>query len=69
MSFSETESNEGLPDKEFIEVMRKHLHSQRKTFDGSTLVQFILSNIHKFHVVGRSFMNCLTIPAFATLGR
>ena len=53
MSFSETESNEGLPDKEFMEVMRKHLHAQRKSFDGFTLVQFLLSNIHKFHVVGK----------------
>ena len=53
MSFSETVSDEGLPDKESMDVMRKHLHAQMKSFDGSTLVQFLLSNIHKFHVVGK----------------
>ena len=41
ISLSETEESNGdLPDMEFIELMRKRLHAQRKTFNGSTLVQF-----------------------------
>ena len=52
LSVSETESADDLPNREYIELMRKHLHAQRKTFNGSTLVEFLKTNMHMFDLAG-----------------
>ncbi len=59
-SLSETEASDVLCRREYLDVMRTQLHSERKTFSGAALTQFIMRNTHMFHTSGEQHQRKLS---------